>query len=83
MCVYDFTNYIAFFLLLLPLQIFSDERITIEDILKKQGQPITKLTVSQRELEKMNATDGDFMWEGPDEGILHVLPAPDSTEPKA
>lgn len=65
------------------LQIFSDERITIEDILNKQGQTITKLTVSQRELEKMNATDGDFMWEGPDEGILHVLPGPDDSKPKA
>ncbi|KAF5107627.1 hypothetical protein DV453_002900 [Geotrichum candidum] len=46
-------------------------------------KPITKLTVSQRELEKMNATDGDFMWEGPDEGIVHVLPGPDTIEPKA
>lgn len=31
----------------------------------------------------MNATDGDFMWEGPDEGIVHVLPGPDTIEPKA
>ena len=49
--------------------------------LKKQGQPITKLTVSQRELEKMNATDGDFMWMA-HEGIVHVLPAPTRSSPR-
>ena len=81
MCVYDLLTTLLFFFHL--SRSFPMSALQLKTFSKSKAQPITKLTVSQRELEKMNATDGDFMWEGPDEGIVHVLPGPDTIEPKA
>lgn len=55
------------------IQIFSDDRITLEDILKKQGQTVTRGSISAREL--MNNPEGDLEWSSLDE--VPALTAPE------